>query len=204
MILRVPELQTDCSPARWNETHLRQPLWKEWGGEKAAGSGGREWRRRWRWRCWLRIEFCDGLLASLPSSHFLCFTRRKKEALPQLAFFYLGAFGLPVFLHAVPHMSFFQRVVHHLVNEVLVSGLANRCGKGEVSDVCSPSSSTSFVDTRDHFLPLLSALAPFIFFQISIAEALDNNGYHLSKKRERERGRCLAAMRTKKETKTQR
>ena len=25
------------------------------------------------------------------------------------------------------HMSFFQRVVHHLVNEVLVSGLANRC-----------------------------------------------------------------------------
>ena len=28
-------------------------------------------------------------------------------------------------------MSFFQRVVHHLVNEVLVSGLANRCAVAE-------------------------------------------------------------------------
>ena len=31
-------------------------------------------------------------------------------------------------LRRLPPMSFFQRVVHHLVNEVLVSGLANRCG----------------------------------------------------------------------------
>ena len=34
----------------------------------------------------------------------------------------------PLLLSAHKPMSFFQRVVHHLVNEVLVSGLANRCG----------------------------------------------------------------------------
>ena len=54
----------------------------------------------------------------------------ERKATPLFFFSPLRSFSLPLRSNqqqrASARMSFFQRVVHHLVNEVLVSGLANR------------------------------------------------------------------------------
>ena len=68
-------------------------------------------------------------------------------------------------LRRLPPMSFFQRVVHHLVNEVLVSGLANRCGfwKSLRRRAVFLFFFGVVVQIRSPFFPALSLSAPSLF-----------------------------------------
>jgi hypothetical protein len=87
------------------------------GGRKGGGGDGKELDR---------VFLCG--------SRFRRVARKKKKlerkATPLFFFSPLRSFSLPLRSNqqqrASARMSFFQRVVHHLVNEVLVSGLANR------------------------------------------------------------------------------
>jgi len=74
-------------------------------------------------------------------------------------------------------MSFFQRVVHHLVNEVLVSGLANRCDV----EVSPPTAASLFLLFLLFLLlpravdssPFFQRSCSFFFPSFSVAEAPD-------------------------------